>query len=321
MCSFCNQRVISGQQAQPTVQQVQATLKTALQQMGSSRAKNAEIAFFGGSFTAINKDYMQALLACAAEFLPFFGGIRISTRPDCIDVEILTLLKTYGVTAIELGAQSMNDSVLAANLRGHTVQDVVTASALIKSHGFELGLQMMTGLYTSTPDDDFATAEQIAALQPNTVRVYPTVVLKNTYLHSLFLQGEYTPPDINSTAELCAKLIDLFEVQHNIPIIRMGLHAADSIQEDFATGVYHPAFRELAEGVWFKNKLLQLLAQKGLAATPGKITAVNVFVNSRSLSKLVGQKKCNLQFFASIGFGVNVFVDDGLGHRMLEIRD
>lgn len=150
-CSFCNQRSITGQQVQPTPQDILSAIQVAKSSQ-NAQIRETEIAFFGGSFTAIERSYMCALLNVAAPFVKdkTFSGIRISTRPDAIDDEILTLLKQYGVTSIELGAQSMDDSVLVHNQRGHTAEQVRTASRLIKSYGFSLGLQMMTGLYGDT---------------------------------------------------------------------------------------------------------------------------------------------------------------------------
>ena len=187
-CSFCNQKTITGQANQPTPQDVDKAVKTALK----SKGFDYEIAFFGGSFTAIDREYMISLLKAANKYIKSneVKGIRISTRPDCIDEEILDLLKEYGVTSIELGAQSMDDEVLLANRRGHTAKDVENASELIKSYGFELGLQMMTGLYKDSEEKAIKTAEKIIALSPQTVRIYPTVVLKGTYLADLYLSGE-----------------------------------------------------------------------------------------------------------------------------------
>ncbi|MBQ3903792.1 MAG: radical SAM protein, partial [Eubacterium sp.] len=191
-CSFCNQKTITGQAYQPTAKDVDEAVQKALRKKGYK----FEIAFFGGSFTAIDRAYMTELLDAAEPYVKSgaVSGIRISTRPDYIDDEILTLLKSKGVTAIELGAQSMDDEVLSANLRGHTAADVVNASKLIKSYGFELGLQMMTGLYLDTDEKDIETARKIIELKPETVRIYPTVVLKGTYLEELYDGKAYRPP-------------------------------------------------------------------------------------------------------------------------------
>ena len=181
-CTFCNQHSITGAYGD-VIENAKIAIETASRTLGEN-SKNAEIAFFGGSFTAIDEKYMKTLLGLAYEYVKTgqFKGIRISTRPDKISAEILDLLKSYGVTAIELGAQSMSDKVLSMNNRGHNSACVVEASGLIKSYGFELGLQMMTGMYGSDDETDIETAKKIIALSPDTVRIYPTVVIENTEL-------------------------------------------------------------------------------------------------------------------------------------------
>ena len=268
------------------------------------RAKNAEIAFFGGSFTAIDREYMISLLDAAREFEGVFSGIRISTRPDAIDAEILALLKEYGVAAIELGAQSMDDHVLALNERGHSAEDVRTASRLIKSFGFSLGLQMMTGLYGSDFDKDTRTAEEFIALSPDTVRIYPTVVMKGTALEKYFLNGSYKPYTLKESVELCAELIRKFE-DNKINIIRVGLHYSESLIENGYCENYHPAFKELCESKLFYNSFLEktkLLESRN----------IDITINRKSLSKLYGQRKCNLRAFEKMGYRVNIIFDDSL---------
>lgn len=268
------------------------------------RAKNAEIAFFGGSFTAIDREYMISLLDAAREFEGVFSGIRISTRPDAIDAEILALLKGYGVTAIELGAQSMDDNVLTLNERGHSAEDVRTASRLIKSFGFSLGLQMMTGLYGSDFDKDRHTAEKFIALEPDTVRIYPTVVMKGTALEKYFLNGSYKPYTLKESVELCAELIRKFE-DNKINIIRVGLHYSDSLIENGYCENYHPAFKELCESKLFYNSFLEktkLLESRN----------IDITINRKSLSKLYGQRRSNLRAFEEMGYRVNIIFDDSL---------
>ena len=268
------------------------------------RAKNAEIAFFGGSFTAIDREYMISLLDAAREFEGVFSGIRISTRPDAIDADILALLKGYGVTAIELGAQSMDDNVLTLNERGHSAEDVRTASRLIKSFGFSLGLQMMTGLYGSDFDKDRHTAEEFIALEPDTVRIYPTVVMKGTALEKYFLNGSYKPYTLKESVELCAELIRKFE-DNKINIIRVGLHYSDSLIENGYCENYHPAFKELCESKLFYNSFLEktkLLESRN----------IDITINRKSLSKLYGQRRSNLRAFEEMGYRVNIIFDDSL---------
>ena len=195
-CSFCNQKTISGSVKELRPEEVKETLLKAVSD--GIDPKNTEIAFFGGSFTAINRDYMISLLEETKPFIDngSFCGIRVSTRPDAIDDEILSILKEYKVTSIELGAQSTDSQVLLLNHRGHTHDDIIKASNLIKKYGFSLGLQMMTGLLGDTPEKTLKTAEDIISLKPDTVRIYPTIVLEGTYLGELYKKGAYKPQTV-----------------------------------------------------------------------------------------------------------------------------
>ena len=183
-CSFCNQNAITGQAKQPPPADVEQAAKRAAETL--PKGVTAELAFFGGSFTAIERNYMVSLLKAAQPFLQagVFSGIRCSTRPDCIDADILSLLKDYGVKAVELGAQSMNDDVLRRNRRGHTAADVERAAGLIRAAGLSLGLQMMVGLPGDTPNGAWETARCLAALGPETMRIYPTIILSGSLLAS-----------------------------------------------------------------------------------------------------------------------------------------
>ena len=300
-CSFCDQNIITGSVKLPHTKDIEAAVMTAK----SSRrydSKSTELAFFGGSFTAIDRSYMLELLTAANRFITAkdICGIRISTRPDCIDDEVLEILKGYGVTAIELGAQSMSDEVLSANNRGHKSQDVKSASRLIKSYGFELGLQMMTGLYKSTYETDIFTAKEIIRLQPHTVRIYPTITLSGTCLASLFKSGEYIPPTLDDTVDLCAELLDLFEL-HSIRVIRTGLHTVD--ESRFVAGPWHPAFRELCDSKRYFKKILKLLPEKG---------EYILHVNPKEISKVTGNKRTNIIKLQKLGYKVNVKGDGSL---------
>lgn len=296
-CSFCNQKSISGQAKQINADDVKSAVNTALEGRDCAQA---EIAFFGGSFTAIDRDYMISLLEAASEFIRVgqVKGIRVSTRPDCIDEEVLGILKSYGVTAIELGCQSMDDGVLRANLRGHDAQAVVRASGLIKSKGFELGLQMMTGLYMSDSTKDIETAEKIIELSPDTVRIYPTVVLEGTMLCDKYTAGEYRVQTLEEGVELCSKLLLMF---HNadIPVIRLGLHSGGNVEEGFVAGVYHPAFRELCESRIYLDKIKEKLV--GIPYGEIEIT-----VGTKFISQLTGQKKTNLKHLEEMGYRCSV---------------
>lgn len=311
-CSFCNQRTISSTVSPPSAEQVRSTLETAFAELSPDRFGSVEIAFFGGSFTAVDREYMTALLEVAYPFVQSgqASGVRCSTRPDCIDTDVLNVLKKYGVTAIELGAQSMDDGVLSANQRGHTAEDVKKASALIKEYGFELGLQMMTGLYRSSPEKDIETAEKIAELKPDTVRIYPTVILKGTRLAELYLSGEYAPYPFETAAEICADMLEMFE-QRGIRVIKLGLHASETVEEDMLGGFYHPAFREICEGVLFRREIERRTERGG-----GYI----VYVPQNAVSKAAGQKKCNIKYFAENGIRIKICPDGTLKNREIIVK-
>lgn len=305
-CSFCNQKTITGQNELPTADDVRNAVDTALRK----KEYEYEIAFFGGSFTAIDREYMLELLKAAYPYVKSgqVKGIRISTRPDCIDHEVLDILKKYGVTSIELGAQSMDDEVLQANRRGHTAQDICNASELIKEYGFELGLQMMTGLYKDTAEKSMETAKKIIELAPSTVRIYPTVVLKGTYLAELYLKEEYTPLNADDSAELCAILVPMFE-NAGIKIIRLGLHSSRDIKENMLAGGFHDSFGELVKSRIMVNKILEL--------PPADY---QVYVNPRSVSKLKGNKKSNIYLLIERGYNIKIITDNGLDVDELRIK-
>lgn len=300
-CSFCNQRYITGACKGPGADDVGAAVFAA-ENSKSYDPATTEIAFFGGSFTAINRNYMTDLLEAAAVFVRSgrVKGIRISTRPDAIDEEILEILKGYGVTSIELGAQSMNDRVLKMNNRGHTAKDVEKASELIRRHGFELGLQMMTGLYGDSDSSAVKTAERLIALKPDTVRIYPTIVLKDTDLAALYADNIYKPQLLGDAVRLAAELYTRFE-ESGIRVIRLGLHSIE--EKAYIAGPWHPAFSELCQSQIMLKGVLKSLTEKGdyiIYAAPGNI------------SKMIGQKRKNLIFLSGKGYNCRVKEDKSL---------
>ncbi|MBR0414449.1 MAG: radical SAM protein [Clostridia bacterium] len=307
-CSFCNQHIIAGQQQALRAADVSAVLETALQ---NPQHRENQIAFFGGSFTAMDRAYMRELLEATVPYRSEFAGIRISTRPDAINPEVLAFLKPYGVAAIELGAQSMDNTVLALNRRGHTAADVVQAATLIKEAGFELGLQMMTGLYGDTDEKAIATAKSIAALQPATVRIYPTVVLEGTELDRLYKSGQYTPQSVEQAVALCVKLMRIFE-EADIRIIRVGLHASEDLRGKRTAGAYHPALKELCLAQMYYEKALALLQEQPQGA-------YTLAVGSRYLSQMAGQKKENIRKLLQAGYAVKIVPDASLEAYQVKI--
>ncbi len=308
-CSFCNQHYIARTSSLPNADTVKNAVETAVNSKNYNAA-NTEIAFFGGSFTAIDRVYMLCLLKAAFVFVQngTVSGIRISTRPDCIDGEILEILKKYGVTAIELGAQSMCDEVLSLNMRGHTAADVVKASKMIKQYGFSLGLQMMTGLYGDTDEKALETAKKIIELKPDTVRIYPTIVLEDTLLADLFKVGKYIPQGLNNAVELCSELLNMFR-KGNINVIRTGLHTID--EEKYVAGPWHPAFKELCDSAFYLKKAKEMIDQKG---------DYLIEVNSSEISKMIGQKRENIKNLLALGYNCTVKSNDNIAKYQLFIK-
>ena len=300
-CSFCDQRYITGARKAPRGSDVAKAVKTAVKSKNFD-SKTAEIAFFGGSFTAINRNYMTDLLDVASGFVEngTVKGIRISTRPDAIDREILELLKCRHVTSIELGAQSMNDRVLKMNNRGHTAGDVTRASELIREYGFELGLQMMTGLYGDSDASAVKTAEKLIALKPDTVRIYPTIVLKDTDLAALYADNIYKPQTLDAAVTLAVRLYKMF-TENGIRVIRLGLHSIE--EKAYIAGPWHPAFSELCQSQIMLTGVLPQLAEKGKYI---------IKVNGSAVSKMTGQSRKNIIFLASKGFDCRVVPDSSL---------
>ncbi|MCF8367736.1 MAG: radical SAM protein [Bacteroidales bacterium] len=276
-CIYCNQRKISGQLAIPDKQAIIQTIETYLQSVKGSETE-VQLAYFGGNFTAIKREEQEDYLQIAEPYIHSgrISGIRISTRPDYINEEILKLLKRYHVKAIELGAQSMDEEVLLASKRGHTAVNTVQASEMIKTFGFSLGLQMMIGLPSDTLEKAIFTAQQIIGLKAENTRIYPTLVIKGTHLEKLYERGEYDPLTQAEAVKWAASLYELFEAA-GVRVLKLGLHPSEGLTsgKDLRAGPFHPSFRELVYTTLWKNSLQPLLNQQGsnliLWVAPGQV--------------------------------------------------
>ena len=287
-CVFCNQRRISGSQSPATAEDVRKAIEdaAALLPKGAKR----QLAFYGGSFTAIPMEQQLPLLKAAKAALDagLIDSVRLSTRPDAIDGEILNILRAHGVETIELGAQSLDDEVLLLSGRGHTAKDVEKASRLIKERGFRLILQMMTGLPGDSEEKSVETARRIIALEPDGVRIYPTVVVRDTALYDLWQAGRYTPHSVEDAVSVCARLLPMFEAAH-IPVIRLGLNPTDELSGGMAAaGAYHPALGEMVKSRIMLHRAEKLL--EGVAAGSN----VTLGVHNSRVSQMTGQKRCNI---------------------------
>ncbi len=311
-CSFCDQRTISGVQSLPTPERVAHDCEE--MRTRTPGLENAEIAFFGGSFTAVDTAYQTALLEAVQPFLGKgnFDGVRISTRPDAIDPTVLERLRAYHVTAVELGAQSMSDVVLQKNGRGHTAQAVRTASAQIRAAGFSLGLQQMTGLYGSTLADEYETLYQLLACQPETLRIYPTVVLKGTDLAQLWGTPGYPCITEEEMLDFCADALDICE-KAGVRVIRLGLHDSPGLHENVVGGYYHPAYREMVESRRYLRVLLH-------AAQEENTSALEVVTERGTQSKLIGQHAINRKKLADRGISLLVRESAEMMHGFVQIN-
>lgn len=287
-CIFCNQKKITGVSTEVTADDARNIIEECLKTI--DKDTNIEIAFFGGSFTAIEEECQNELLKVAKEYVDkgLVHEIRMSTRPDCITDDILERLKRYKASIIELGVQSMDKQVLIDSVRGHDIDSVIKSSHLIKKHGISLGLQMMVGLPSDTEEKCINTAKEFIKLNPDCVRIYPTLVVRETGLEMLLEEGKYTPFTVEECICIVKKLLVLFYV-NNINVIRVGLQATDDIQlgKGVVAGPYHPAFRELVESEMIKDFLDYVISDKKVK------DELIIKTNNKNISKIIGNKKSN----------------------------
>ena len=285
-CVFCDQRRISGSPLPASGQDVTAALERAK----ADGLSGLELAFYGGSFTAVDPALQEELLGAAQPYLAdgTIVSIRLSTRPDAIDAAVIDRLRRYGVETVELGAQSMDDAVLYASGRGHTAAETEAAAKTLKAEGFTLILQMMTGLPAADIESDAETARRLIALHPDGVRIYPTVVVENTELCDMWRAGEYREHTVEDAVETCAAILPLFEAA-GIPVIRLGLNPTEELSGGAAVaGAYHPALGELVRSELMRRQAAELL--RGVPAG----ASITLGVAPDRVSAMTGQHRRNI---------------------------
>lgn len=282
-CVFCDQKRISGSLFPASGD----TVREALEGLAG---EGYELAFYGGSFTAIEVQRQVELLAAVQPYRAsgLISSLRVSTRPDAIDEEVLVRLRRYGVETIELGAQSMTEEVLRRSGRGHSAADTEHAAALIKNAGFQLILQLMTGLPGESRQSALTSAQRLAALGPDGVRLYPTVILRGTALEQLWQRGEYTEHTVEDAVECCADILPVFETA-GIPVIRLGLNPTEELSGGAVVGgAYHPALGELVKSrIWLRR------IRRAICNMDGGVDII-IHVSPSALSQAVGQKRGNV---------------------------
>lgn len=308
-CVFCNQRQTTGQQQLMGDEEIISKIEAYLESMPLGE-NHVDIGFFGGSFTGLPPEQQKHYLELVQPWLKRkdVRGIRLSTRPDYIDSEILQMLKAFGVTAIELGVQSMDEEVLRQSGRGHTAEQVRKAARMIKDTGFSLGLQMMPGLPGDTLEKSLETAREIVALKADATRIYPTLVIRHTHLEKLYKQGLYKPLTLDEAVKWCSRIVPLFE-QAGIKILRLGLHASEGMLtgEDLVAGPFHVAFGEMVYSrIWYNN-LKEIV--------PDPTSVITVFVHPAQLNQAIGHKALNRKMLERSFHKVSFKSDESLNNR------
>lgn len=308
-CVFCNQKVISGQLAEGTEAEIRKKIEEHLE---TSEDAFVEIGFYGGSFTGIAKEEQEWYLKIGYSYVKEgkVHQIRLSTRPDYINEDILELLAAYGVKTIELGAQSLDADVLSSSSRGHSVEEVSEAARLIKQKGFSLGIQTMIGLPEDTREKALLTAERVVEMAPDIVRIYPTLVVKDTYLQKMYKAGKYKPLSVEEAVDISAELLQIYE-DNNIKVIRIGLQPTDNISEkgEVEAGPFHPAFRQLVQSRLVLKKMIKEINDKNFAG----LTHIIIECSPKESSNVVGQKKENITKLKNIFnfLSIKVKIDNG----------
>ncbi len=245
-CLFCNQRVSA--EEVPSAPSVQNFIEESIKELPSNGTREKQVAFYGGSFTAIGREDQIRYLEAARPFLisGLIDSIRISTRPDALDEEALSLLKEYGVKTVEIGAQSMIDEVLFLSQRGHSVADILSATSRLKQRGFEIGLQLMIGLPGDTYGLFLETIDRVIDLKPDFLRIHPTLVLRGAPLEILWETGRYFPLSLEETIRWLKKGLLTLE-RAGIRVARIGLQPTQGLEKHFLAGPYHPALHQLVD--------------------------------------------------------------------------
>ena len=292
-CAFCNQVKITNYRDKIDTKNTKETIEKNLKYF-KDNDNIKEIAFFGGSFTGLDEDVMKEYLDIAYSYKEkgIIDRIRLSTRPDYINNSILDILKYYDVDIIELGIQSLDDEILKFNERGHTSMDSIKASKLIKDYGFSLGHQLMPGLYKDTKELTIKSAIKSANIKPDMVRIYPTLVIKDTKLEKLYELGLYKPLSLEEAVDVSSEVLMIYESM-GINVIRLGLQVTENINEgeDVVAGPFHPAIRQLVESNIYRKYLDELIKTHNLK------DEIVIETDNRSISIIAGNKKANKKYF------------------------
>ena len=319
-CVFCNQVSITGTKHVAVNQnEIRTHIRRFLKYKSQGR-KPVELAFFGGNFLGLEPQDLKSCLAVAKEFISrgVIDGIRFSTRPDTIDARRLDMLDDLPVSMVELGVQSMDDQVLALAERGHNAADSIRAVQALKRRKLGVAIQMMVGLPGDTEARSLATAHRIVALEPDCVRIYPTVVVENSGLARWFNQGKYHPLPLETAVTLVKKIYLIFK-KEDIAVIRMGLQATEDLDNGslVLAGPHHPAFGHMVYSEIFYDRAVREIESAGFTSD-----RLSIYVYPGCISRMRGLGNSNIKKLKEqFGFySIDVRPDDSLGNDELNIE-
>ncbi len=302
VCTFCNQSRITETAGigYLTQEYITSTIKDYVGD--SQNNKFWEVCFYGGSFSAIDKKLQKQLLEPAYEALQsgLIDSIRCSTRPDAVSDGQLELLQSWGMKTIELGVQSMDDTVLSLAKRGHTSEDVKLAVQQLRKFGFNVGLQILPGLLGDSWSTILKTAVEIAKLKPDFVRIYPVLVIEHTELAEQYKSGVYTPLSLELALQYCSFLKEWFE-SHHITVIRTGLQSTEELDtgHSLLAGPYEPAMGELVTNEQWRQRIEWCMNEHTEYFEEKSKTVIIEYPRSLT-SKVRGLKKRNVEYFESM---------------------
>jgi histone acetyltransferase (RNA polymerase elongator complex component) len=289
-CIYCDQASITDLRTTD----IRATIAAHLDRVHQP----VEVGLFGGNIFGLDADSLRRLFAFFEPFRDRILSFRISTKPIPLDEEIIGILKDNGVKVIELGIPSFNDDILRAINRRHTAEDLRASFQRLKEEGFTLALQVMVGLPGETMKDIAETTENLIALNPDYVRIYPLAVLKGTPLETMYREGKYIPAPFEEAVKRVL-YIYLHLLKKDVKVVKMGLTDNEVIADRVIAGHYHPAFGYIVKSWAFR---LAILAKTKQVAIRGP---VKVLLNKRDIPHLVGHKRSNPARFREEGFEVS----------------
>lgn len=287
-CIYCNQIKITGKSQMPTTKDISDSIDEYIKYFLVDQ--EIELAFYGGTFTMLDFNLQKSYISHVKEYIDkgLISSIRISTRPDAIDREQILLLKEMGLETIEFGIQSIDEDVLRESGRNISLTGVDKTIEFLKESGFKIGLQQMIGLPSDSLEKSIKTAHWIVDQKPDFVRIYPTIVLKNTKMESMYIDKVYEPLSFEEAVSWTSEVLDIYH-KNGIEVIRVGLPPLDDL-DDFIAGPYNPQFREYAESQSFNNKLITFIKERGI---DGPLTILG---DQATINRIVGPKKIGLDY-------------------------